>query len=37
MTWPDSQEVALFRRNVTEESGNDEAIRALEAEFGPVP
>lgn len=37
VTWPDSQEVALFRRNVTEDSGNDQAIRALEAELGPVP
>lgn len=37
VTWPDSQEVALFRGNVVEGSGNDEAVRALEAEFGPVP
>ncbi len=35
--WPDSQKVALFWHNVIDAPGNDEAIRALEAEFGAVP
>ena len=35
-TWPKSQDSALFWTNVAH-TGNDEAIRALEERFGPVP
>lgn len=37
LTWPGSQEVALFWHNMIDALGNNEAIRALEAEFGSVP
>lgn len=37
VNWPNSQDVALFWHNMIDNQGNDDAIRTLEAEFGPVP